>query len=756
MGIQSCCCERLRLGISACAPVALYATGAALGAAQLVAAGALAQEALPAIDVKTKSSSKPHHKLKPKTPPTPKPAASSDQTSETGGAGGYAATRAATGLRINAPLLETPVSIQVVPSELIQDQAAQNLMDALRNVSGVVDADWGIAYVIRGFNSSDYVFRDGVRFVNVTFSQADMSNIEQVEVAKGPGAVLYGRLEPGGMINYITKKPMAEAHYGFEQEIGTFGHSWTKLDATGPLDAARTLLYRLNLSYLNEDSFRDFDHEERIFAAPAFSWRPNANTIFNLTFEYYHDGAHLGSAGVPRLAAGTIFNAPSSVSYSEPGLLTIQDKYLADFRWSHRFAPGWSVESGVVANGGAGVFDAITPISMTDDYRVHRVGTFGPETDQSVDTFVNITGGLLLAGTVHKVLAGSDLHFEWRKRSLYQASDISLGLYQPVTVPSIDLFRPIYGTTDLAALRRAAPNSIASGGNNWCGVYAQDMISVGEKLHFLVGGRYDWATAHGDGQVILEDRSINAQTDDAFDEAFSPRVGAVYQPWRQLSLYANYVEGFGANQGRAADHSPFPPLTAQQEEAGAKVEFFGGRLAGNLAFYNLAKQNILTADPNNPFLSIPIGEAVSQGVELDVGGKLTDQLSISAAYAHTAAYVTKDNGGSVGKRLPGAPLDSGNIWIKYAVAPKTFELGAGAYWNSGAYSDIPNLYALPSYLRVDAFAAYHWDMDGARWTAQLNIKNLLNEKYYQADVWENALAYLAQPRSATAAIRVQW
>lgn len=276
-----------------------------------------------------------------------------------------------------------------------------------------------------------------------------------------------------------------------------------------------------------------------------------------------------------------------------------------------------------------------------DNRTLNRNAWFVDAPRESYAVYLDLTGRFQALGTEHNILLGADYYLQ---------DEEFLGVDGPVPgITTIDIFNPVYGTIDHAALearRETNPNFFLPRSDEWYGVYFQDQITLWDKLHILGGGRYDWATRRsGFSSVSLADAEANES--EAKDQAFSPRVGLVYQPWRWLSLYGNYVESLGAaNTGRSASGQPFEPETAQQYEAGFKGEWLDRRLTSTLAFYHLTKQNVTTADPHNPNFSVAIGEARSRGIELDISGQVTDALSVIATYAYTDTEIVKDFGGN--------------------------------------------------------------------------------------------------------------
>lgn len=242
---------------------------------------------------------------------------------------GYQVPSATTATRLETPILETPVSIQVVPRAVIEDQQVIELKEALKNVSGVQPA-FGFGslfngFTIRGFTSpvlSLSLFHNGLRRRANNFETA---NLEQVEVIKGPAAVLYGRLDPGGMVNLVTTRPSPEPYYAVKQQFGSFDLYRTVLEATGPVTADRSLLYRTTLAYQNSESFRDFEELERIFFAPSITWFPTPRTEISLALEYKKDN-QVTHYGIPAIG-----NRPASIPISR----FLGDRTSDDGRFDH-------------------------------------------------------------------------------------------------------------------------------------------------------------------------------------------------------------------------------------------------------------------------------------------------------------------------------------------------------------------------------------------------------------------------------------
>ena len=253
------------------------------------------------------------------------PSASGDEPIElvvTGEQDGYNSSDASTATKTHTPLRDIPQSIQVIPREVIQDQNAVRLTDIVRNVSGVAlsqtAGDRGENYTIRGFDAN--VYKNGfLDSFEATRGFRDSANIERVEVLKGPASVLFGRLEPSGIINLVTKKPLASPYYNVGFTAGSYSFYRPTLDFSSPLTQDGKLGYRLNIAYENSGSFRDFVHKERFLVAPVLSWKIGDKTNLTLEGEYFHsenphdDGLYLiGGTIIPDIPISRNLTDPRS------------------------------------------------------------------------------------------------------------------------------------------------------------------------------------------------------------------------------------------------------------------------------------------------------------------------------------------------------------------------------------------------------------------------------------------------------------
>ncbi|NOT12940.1 MAG: TonB-dependent siderophore receptor [Methylococcaceae bacterium] len=662
----------------------------------------------------------------------------------------YTVTNSSTATKTDTPIMDTPVSIEVVTQEVLKDQQAFRFQDAVKNVSGVQQrfAGGGFdSFIIRGFEAGQFQYRNGIRIPNLNF---DFANVQQVEVLKGPASSLYGRAEPGGLINAVTKRASAEPYYSLEQRFGSYDFYRTQANATGAITADESLLYRFDLSYLNSNSFREHSFNDRIFVAPTLTWKPIDSTEFNLTVEYLNED-RVYDSGIPAIG-NKIAPIPITRQFDTPGLNDNHENILVDFNWSHQFNDDWKIQNGMVYMHNDQEWNETYAGGLQADNRsLERFAWFGEHENDLHTVYVNLTGKFDTFGIDHSVLIGGDF---FNQRQVEHATDDLIG--------TIDIFNPVFPSNLNLAQFDNLPRELFKNQqrgfyndreDTWYGIYFQDQMAFfNDKLHIMGGGRYDWAhVAQESAYFTPLEKTAETNTN------FSPRVGVTYQPWKWLSLYGNFIESFGANNGRSTTGQAFDPQLATQYEAGLKTEFFDGRLTSTLAYYHLTKNNVLTPDPNNTNFQVPIGEARSQGIELDIAGQLTDALSLITTYAYTDARITKDNSGNEGNRLPYVPEHSGSAWLKYAFqqAPlQGFSVGAGVYAASKRLGDAANSFQDGAYTRLDLFGSYTHKLGATNLTAQVNINNVTDTEYFI--LRDRARNLPAEPLTVVGSLRLEY
>lgn len=633
---------------------------------------------------------------------------------------GYFVPNSSIGTRTDTPLLDIPQSIQVVPQEVLRDQNVTNLNDALRNVPGVAPATSSttnfVDFLIRGFitesGESNNFLRNGLRDAGVLLK--DLSpNVERIEVLKGPVSALYGQASPGGTINVVTKQPLRDPFYAVDATVGNFDFYQGAIDLSEPLNDSRTVLYRFNAGYQNARSFIDFYEREQFTIAPVVSFAIGERTRFTVEGEY-SERRTVHDPGLPVI--GTVLPNPNeriplNRLIGEPDSVIVNKIGRLGFRLDHKFSENWSLQSGfqwkplfatvnnqIFENG----FDA-------DNRTLNRVYRQLNGTDTDIyDLNVNLTGRFSTGSIGHQLVFGVDLG----------RLDRTVDLFGGTAAP-IDVFNPVYGQP-VQSFDRLFFGSFQQ---DTLGIYIQDQVTLIPNLKLLLGGRFDLVTQTN------QDFVSNSRTSQSSD-AFSPRVGIVYQPVPSISLYASYTRSFFPLSGTTFEGDLFQPERATQYEVGVKTDL-NDQLSATLALYDLTRSNVLTNDPDNPDFSIQTGEQRSQGVELTVQGEILPGWNIIAGYAYTDARITQDNAFPVGNRLDLVPENAFNLWTTYEIQSgdlRGLGFGVGFFAVSDRQGDLDNSFQLPSYLRTDAAIFYRRD----RFRVALNVKNLFNVDYFEA------------------------
>ncbi len=647
--------------------------------------------------------------------PQEKPSAQLDEPIElvvTGEQDSYRVPNASTATRTDTLLRDIPQSIQVVPQEVLRDRNVRTVNEAIETVSGVLDGGDSIFRIFRGFSTTETSqLRNGYRLGSsyLTVPEEPTVAIEQVEVLKGPGSVLFGALDPGGVINTITKKPLSEHYYKLGLEVGNYGFYQPSIDLSGPLTADKTVLYRFIATYNSADGYFNGGGKNNTLISPSITLNLGDRTSLDLYYEYSkYAGDLYGNTFTVARSDGSLI--PRGVNVWGNPDLTFDERqnHQYGFELKHRFNNNLQIRSAFSAKNFSvpGQRFAV-PVAVVDN---RFVEFFYLDRTDSTDVYfgqIDLLGKFKTGSIEHQLLVG----FDYENNSQTFESFTS-------PIPPLDLLNPTYNVarpTDLVrdfGFERLTQSY---------GVYLQNQIAFSNNLKLLIGGRYDWVS--NELELVLND------TDEPVvnDGAFSPRIGLVYQPSDTVSLYASYSRSFL----QTTSFSPgqvFKPTRGTQYEVGIKTDFLDKKLSATLAAYHLTKTNVVTADPVNPFLSIQTGEQRSQGIELDVAGEILPGWKVIASYGYTDAEITKDNSIPVGNRRNNVPTNQASLWTTYEIQQgglKGLGFGLGLFYVGERQGDLANTFTLASYLRTDA--ALYYRQDGFR--AGLNIRNLFDTDY---------------------------
>jgi len=695
----------------------------------------------------------------------------------------YTADSASSALKLYVPLLETPASVQVLTHQMIQDQKVTSLDEALANAAGVKSANNGYEeYVfLRGFQASTYL-RDGFRIEdpNGLNGSLDLSNVDSIEILKGPAAVLYGRLEPGGVVSIKTKQAQFTPSTSLEQSVGSWGRSITALDTTGPVDDEKKLAYRLNLSYDSGNSWIDNVYNHRYLIAPTLEYRPNERDEFRFEASYLNSRASIdGYSPVPFIGTQPQFGDPKANPipyYFNP------DTTFVGLTWNHAFNADWSIKQNISHNQTdfttpVNISVAFSPVALVNNVWTNQgVGLAQLSgTTQTDGVVIDLSGKSSLFGVKNNLLFGLDFYeTQATMASIYSTKDSSTGNY----VSNVNV--PIFGRTSISAATIAASGvTLDPVGNGYyvnsttdaTGVYAQDQISVNDKLDLLFGLRWQNSS--------ITDHTTSAPTIN--ESALTPRTGLVWKADDSTSYYASYSENFGASNGTARDWqgNALQPEQAQQYEIGFKKEWRNHQINFTAALFDLTKSNMVSPDLVHAQCQTTgcvtsVGKVESQGLELTLQGEIQPDWNLQLAYTHDEINVVVGTNTYVaGSPLPFIPKDMFRLFTTYRLhepALQGWKVGGGVTWQGtapGVYTD-PNTgtvsyetFKAPEYTLLDLMASYEFrtfHFGGRKAEFQLNVKNALDQRYYSAAIFyvqPGAVTY-GDPLSVTASLRVEF
>ncbi|MBU1351626.1 MAG: TonB-dependent siderophore receptor [Gammaproteobacteria bacterium] len=640
---------------------------------------------------------------------------------------GYSPAASTAATKGSAPLRDVPQAVNVVPAQLLRDQGARSMEDALRNVPGVAMSHGDgqrDQVVIRGFTAIADQFVDGVRDDALYFR--DLADIERIEVLKGPAAVLYGRGSSGGLINRVTKKPKFGETSG-EATLGLGSFDFRRATADVNVGISDTAAFRINAAVEDSGSYRDQQFVKRHNFAPSLALKLAAQTDLLLQYTYARD-KRLTDFGIPALN-GRPVNVPASTYYGSSN--AAQDDTTTSTMQSfaatlnHRFNAAWSVRNVTRLYDYALDRYNTLPSGTTDpvNMTVGRTRAFILRDEKGVFNQTDVTWRNRLGGLKQDWLMGMELG-QQKKRS----ESVSGG------ADRVSIFNPIAAAPIIPAANYNADNAIPSHTTqDTAALYWQDQITLAPQWKALVGARYDVFK-----QQTAYDRKLTTLS--RTDRKFSPRAGLVWQPSDTVSYYVSYSRSFQPSAeafALSASNTASEPEITQNKEIGFKLDLLDGRMSITGALFNLERTNIKNSDPANPSRQINVGTQRTNGLELTTNGRLPGRWDVSAGYAWLDGRMTKSlaTTGSLqsptvavpaqGKVAALTPRNSAFLWAMKDMG-HGLRVGGGVNYVGARFTSLTNLVTLPSYTTLDAALQYTL----GRWGVDVNIKNLTNRKYY--------------------------
>ncbi len=657
---------------------------------------------------------------------------------------GYRATRSASATRTDTAIHETPQSISVVPAQVVEDIGATRLEDALDYAGGVERGNnfggQGLTeFLVRGFSTQEF-YRNGFAVNRGYPNMPDASTLERIEVLRGPASMLYGRGDPGGTFNIVSKQPQAERRTVLGSQVNTDGLRRGTLDTTGAVDESAAFTYRLNLVAEGSDSFRDHVESERYNIAPVLRWQLSDDTALILEGDYLHN-RHPMDRGLTRYPnqAGDL-SRDRFLGEESAGKLTNKNA-TTQLRLEHQLDSQWMLRGGIQYLDGSLDGGAVENNGLASDGRT--VGRNYSErwlnwNDLAVQA--NLEGHFDAAGLAHTLLLGVEFD-EYNYDSLIRRSG---GLTSDFP---IDLYEPVYGQP-LPALTRTTTyddENLKS-----YAFFVQDQIALTERLKAQVGARLERFEQRYDNKLTP------AGSWDQAHNAVSPRFGLIYDLTEELAVYANTSRSFKPNRGADRSSQAFDPEKGIAHEVGIKYELPEHDLSITAALFHITKENVLTSDPLDSNYQVAAGEARSRGFDISVAGNITPQWRVIGGYAYVDAEVTESSSASmpVGTRLANVPRHSFNLLDTYEFADGPLAgLGVGMgvkYVGDRKGGASSTAFDMDAYTTVDLLAYYPLT---ERVRLNLNLNNVFDEEYEER-AWGNIWAYPGAPRTLQAGISV--
>ena len=673
--------------------------------------------------------------------------------------------------------LELPQSLGTITKELIADRQAFQLADAVKVVSGVTPSSFYNQYNIRGISQNEEgQIINGMRTRQYYFIQPLTSNIERVEVLKGPASITMSSVDPGGSINMVTKKPLAVSKREISLSVGSFSTLRATLDFTGALNESKTLMYRLNGAYQEGKSYRDLVNNNSFLLSPSFTYKPNEKTSVNVEMIMSHLSGNL-DRGQPIFGAKAgetnLNTTPISLNLGAPNDFFKSKELILTTSLSHKFTKNigfnaqymkqtWQedLQEHRTTNAFARDINNNPVTSLVAMQLVQRKQNWNVDNFNAYFNFDFHKNNIS-----NKLLVGYDLS-SWQKIKgggqnaargfLLKDGSVAGSFvlanaanYQTVTVSGVTLPRPNVNYFDLNNPTYTVRNindytmnsrvAVPSALTTTHAIYIQNQFKIG-KFSALLSLRQEW----------FEDiTGYETPTELSFkNSALIPRIGLTYSVTSNINVYGTYLTGFQPQSNTVTlmpstgnffwatqSAAQFNPLESDLKELGAKGEFINGRLQATVAVYEINQKNILMSanDPAQPDLLVQRGEDRSRGFEIDITGHITKDWQIFASYSYIDAIIINDaNTNLIGQRKENTPPNSANFWTRYDFPENTLlkdlGIGFGVQHQGSRVPWFTRDFEVPVFTVFDA-ALYYKPMRNNIQLA-LNVGNLFDETYW--------------------------
>lgn len=615
----------------------------------------------------------------------------------------------------------------IVSKELMKEQVVTDYNSAFKNVPGA-----GIAEVrnqgrttsmSRGFPTPQVV-RNGVG--SFTYTTIDPSNLERIEVIKGPSATLFGSTLSsfGGLFNRVTKKPFDT----FKGEVSYSAASWDlnrlTFDVNTPLNQDKTALLRINTAMHSERSFQDAGFNKNFSFAPSFSYEINdrLSLLIDIEFSAYKATSPTRLAPYAKGTATSIedLQIPYKLSFANNTINYTSQQYNIFAQLKYKMSDEWTSQT-VISRTRSSSDGYVVALQMMSNTTIRQQVTYQESPFYGTDIQQNFIGKFNIGPLKNRVVAGFDFY------SLRATRNDAI-----VNMPAMDYKKPgdAYNNFNI---ERVAPlfatakfNNFVSNNENTYSAYASDVLNVTDRLIAMAGLRVDRYENKGTYYPSRDSIAGNYN-----QTALSPKFGLVYQLMKdKIAVFGNYMNGFSNVSGSDFNGNTFKPNQANQLEGGFKFDL--NKISATLSYYDIKVTDITRDDPDHVNFSIQDGTQVSRGFEAELIANPISGLNIVAGYTYNDSKYTKSNASVEGLRpsTSGSPRTA-NLWASYRVvngSAKGLGIGFGGIYGSEYYQTNTTTFkfTIPPYTVLDCSLFY----DQPKYRLGIKVDNLTNEKYW--------------------------
>lgn len=668
---------------------------------------------------------------------------------------GYVAKESAAGTKTSTPLRKTPQSISVITREQMDDQAASSVADALSYSSGVLtnyrgNSNRNDEIIARGFRYAPK-FLDGLSYglsgQAGAAGQIDPWLLERVEMIHGPASVLYGQVNPGGIVAMTSKRPTAQSIHKVQLSTGNQHLGEAAFDFGGKLNDDNTLFYRLNGIASTKHEFVKDNKQQRMAIAPAITWLPNADTSFTLLTMYQNEPKAGYRNFLP--ASGTL--KESSAGYI-PYDFNVSDPSFNEAK-REQTSIGYIFEHNL--NDNLSFTQNLRYSNMDESYK-YLVYTFDADNDHSINRRPQ-----------HDKIKSKELGLDNQLKATFETGNIAHTVLGGLDYKWSDVDNKLWRDSgDQYILDWANPTRISINESDLTlttstrkkldqvGVYLQDQLEW-NQWNLLLSGRHDWS------EVRTQDRTDNSETQQN-DDKFTGRAGLLYAFDNGISPYVSYSTSFEPNLNSGAPGTdPFKPTTGEQTEVGVKYQPVGWDAVFTVSAFDITQKNI-TAYNSVTGYNEQIGKVRSKGIETEAHAQITPEIKLLAAYTYTDA-VTKESSITqrIGHSPSSIPRHAASAWGSYTFLDGVlsgFTLGSGVRYTGTAPADEIGVDKVPHYTLYDAMAKYELgeaanSLRGT--TLQLNVNNIA-DKHYVASCSNESACFYGSGRTIVASVSYSW